>query len=127
MSEQDDVLAGLQAEAAAEGPAIEGEYIPKAEAASAPDVDMPTKDVLAMLYSAGFELFAPAWGVPEAKINLLAEAHGEALDAWMPADWLSGKWGALVVAVIVTAGVMKPHIGKPRRKPTPPKPADNAG
>jgi hypothetical protein len=127
MSEQADVMEDLKQQAAAEGdagPVLEGEYIPKAEAASAPEGDMPTGEVLAMLYSAGFELFAPAWGVSEAKINVMAEAHGKALDAWAPADWLSGKWGALLMAVIVTGAVLKPHIGQPRYQPPAPKSDD---
>lgn len=85
-----------------------------------------TADMLAGLYTPMAATLAPEWKLTAQEIQMLAQAHGAALDHYFP-DGID--LGPLPVAVITTAMVIAPRIGQPMRKPKPKKqpPQDDGG
>lgn len=82
---------------------------------------IPTEKLCEMLLAPCFMIFAPNWKVSEQEVQTLAGAYGAVLDKYFP-DGL-GDWAPEISAVLVTAMVITPRMGKPakveEKKPAP--------
>lgn len=73
--------------------------------------DIPTDKLLLMAISPVFDIFAPAWEVTKDEKQALAAAYGALLDKYFPDLDLGPEIGAIVI----TAMIIVPRIGKPRK------------
>jgi len=114
-----DALEELQRRAADEEPPLQGEYIPKAEAAE----QQPSKvEILAAMYKLAADLLAPAWEIQQSECLVLAGAHVPLFDKYFG----SFDLGVELTAVMATAMVFGPRIGKPHKPDPAPAPPDAA-
>lgn len=65
---------------------------------------------------ASFSILAPAWEVTESECTALGEAWGSCFELWFPDSQLSPKYAALGTAVLTTAMVVAPRMGKPKKE-----------
>lgn len=82
---------------------------PAAPAGTGPD--LPTKDVVAMALAPMFAILAPGWGVTQEEVGTLAEAYAPVIDKYFP----DMAMGPELTAVLATALVLGPRIGRPRK------------
>ncbi|WP_286269535.1 hypothetical protein [Thalassotalea hakodatensis] len=67
-----------------------------------------TAELLYPIISAGFDIFASKWNVPEKHKKALAEAYGDLLDKYFPDA--GSVFGVELTALTVTGMVVAPHI-----------------
>ena len=103
-----DALDALAAEVAPEGAG------PGAGPEAAPVPDLPTADALRFFLAPLFALLAPAWEVTAGEVDALADAYAPVVDKYWP-----GGVGVEGGALLVTAAVLAPRLGRPRRRPDP--------
>lgn len=84
-----------------------------AAVAAAPEPEIPTGQVLAMVLSPAFEVIAPNWHMTTTEVRTLADAYGAVLDKHFP-DALANI-GIELTAVVVTLAILAPRMHKPRK------------
>jgi hypothetical protein len=77
-----------------------------------PPPQVSTAEVLTGIYQPLAMILCPAWGLQPQELQMLAEAHAAALDQWFPNGI---DLGPTANAVIVTAMIIAPRVGKPRK------------
>jgi len=85
-----------------------------AAAPAGPDAvpDLPTRDAVALFLGPLFQLLAPAWAIQPAEVDALADAYAPVIDKYFP-----GGMGVEGGALLVTAAVLAPRLGTPRKLP----------
>lgn len=93
-----------------EGPAPDAG--PQAQTEAEAAADAMILDLLSTLAHTAFRVLAPAWEVEKVETDLLAQAWGPVLDEYLP-GWGDSPIG---LALVATAGIIAPRLGKPRHK-----------
>lgn len=103
-------MAALTAQAEAEAPET-----PADPNAPPPPPDVPTGEVLLMLYRPLAAIVAPNWKLQDSECKALADAHAMVIDKYFP-DGL-GAMGPEISAVLVTVAILGVRFNKPLREP----------
>lgn len=82
---------------------------------------IPTAALIAPLVALFCNVVAPAWAINDAEQKTLADAYAAVVDKYFP-DGV--PMGPEVGALMVTAAVIMPRIGRPMKEPEPEKRAD---
>lgn len=77
---------------------------------------IPTAALIAPLVALFCNVVAPAWGINDTEQKTLADAYAAVVDKYFP-DGV--PMGPEVGALMVTAAVFMPRIGKPMKEPEP--------
>jgi hypothetical protein len=73
--------------------------------------EIPTSQVLVMVIGPLFDILAPAWEVSDEEKQSLAGAYAPVVDKYFPGM----DAGPEIVAIAITAMVIAPRMGKPRK------------
>lgn len=91
---------------------IAGDAPPQDQAeAEAPQI--PTEELIYPVLSFACDLGAPNWGIGDAEKKALAESYAAVLDKYLPN--VSGHFGVELNALLITAAIFAPRLGKPPR------------
>lgn len=104
-----------------------GEEAAQAEVAAAPPAPEPevtTAQLLEMVIGPTAAILAPNWGITDQEVAQVSKLYGALLDKYVPD--MQTSYGLEISAVLVTATVLMPRIGKPRKLEEKPKKGEGA-
>lgn len=108
----DEQLADREAlQAAANPKAYQPGYQPTTAAPDVPD-SIPTIELVRPVLAMACAAFVPAWEITGPEQEQLAEVYSAVLDKYFPGGMAMGPE---LTAVLVTAAVVMPRLGKPRK------------
>lgn len=122
--EQADESETASAEALADLAGVDADTGEAIEDRPAPVPTIPTAELVRPALDLVCASIAPAWEITKEEKAALSDAYAAVLDKYFP-DGIAA--GPEVAAIIITAGVIGPRLGKPRKAEAAPAPGQGEG
>jgi len=110
---------------------LTGEYLQMANEAESetpvnddkPEPEVPTSELIAPIVAMCAGVLVPNWNLQKEEIQGLSESYGLVIDKYFPSA--ASSLGVELNALLMTAAIVLPRLGTPRKKPEPKKKTDN--
>jgi len=85
--------------------------------------EVPTSELIAPIVAMCAGVLVPNWNLKNEEIQGLSESYGLVIDKYFPAA--ASSLGVELNALLMTAAIVLPRLGTPRKKPEPNKKPEN--